>query len=324
MKNILFFTLFISLLLFSCSKHDGPDNGGGNGRGGYPNDLTGTIYYKWATEGILKVSFPSAIGGSFIEDDTKLNSFDISRDGQYRLTAFNASTVGNDNVRFTLSNSTNGSIVHEFIYNSPARNRFCKGQLSPDNTLILVESNDDEDGITILKTDGESVVRLDGIGGERFSMHDMMMWLPGNELLLTHGKNIIRIPPPYNSGSLVKEMNYQDWGDLTVNHQGTQLAMRIDKHIYTMDIDGTNLKQVTTSNFKESKPLFSPDAKYLMVGSNYRQSSVMGYSWDIKIIPNDGQQYNVDPVGANSVGVIPVIWNGKDKIATGSGQVIWK
>ncbi|WP_157278967.1 PD40 domain-containing protein [Olivibacter sitiensis] len=321
MKNILYSLLF-SLSLFACSKDDGHDNGGNND--GYPSDLTGTIYYKWATEGILRVTFPSATGGSFIEDDTRLNSFDVSRDGQYRLTAVNASTVGNNDVRFTLSNSESGSVVHEFIYDSPAGNSYCGGQLSPDNTLILVESNDVEDGITILKTDGEFVLRLDGIGGEPFSMHDMKMWLPGNEILLTHGKNIIRIPPPYNSGSLVKEMNYEDWGDLTVNHQGTQLAMRIGNHIHTMDIDGNNLKQVTTSNFKESKPVFSPDGKYLMVGGNYRQSSVMGHSWDIKIIPNNGEQYNVDPLETNSTGVIPVIWNGKDKIETGSGQVIWK
>lgn len=321
MRNILLLSL-ISFLLFACSKTEEPNNG--NGAGGYPTDLTGTIYYKWATEGILKVTFPLATGGSFIEDDTRLNNFDISRDGQYRLTAINASTIGNNDVRFTLSNIVNGSIVHEFIYNSPAGNSYCKGQLSPDNTLILVESNDMEDGITILKANGEFVLRMDGLDGEPFSMHDMKMWLPGNGLLLTHGKRIIRVPPPYTSGSLIKEMNYEDWGSLAVNHQGTQLAMRIDNHIHTMTIDGSDLKQVTTSNFKESMPVFSPDAKYLMIGSNYRQSSIMGYSWDMKIIPNDGKQYNVDPFEPNSDKTIAVFWNGKGRIETGSGQVIWK
>lgn len=309
---------FVLLLMYSCSKDDSSENDR------YPNDLAGTIYYKWATEGVLKVTFPSATGGSFIEDDTKLNSFDVSRDGKYRLTAVNASTLGNYNVRFTLSNSADGSIVHEFLYKSPAGNSYCKGQLSPDNTLILVESNDQEDGITILKTDGEFVLRLDGIGGQPFGIHDMVMWLPNNEILLTYEKNIIRIAPPYTSGTLVKEMNYEDWGDLTVNHQGTKLAVRIGNHIYTMDIDGNNLKQVTTSNFKESKPVFSPDGKYLMIGSNYRQSAIMGYSWDIKIIPNNGEQYNVDPIDTNSPGVIPVIWRGEERIVIGSGQVIWR
>ena len=320
MKNL--FTILCIVLLVSCSNDNGSDMD--TAPSGYPADLGGTIYYKWATDGILKVSLPSATGGSFIQDDTKLNSFDVSRDGKYRLTATNASTLGNYVVKFTLSNMNNGSIVKEFNYTSPAGNSYCKGQLSPDNSLILVTSNDEEDGITILKTDGEFVIRLEGLNNVPFSMHDLAMWLPGNELLLTHGNSIIRVPPPYNSGSLVKEMNYADWGDLTVNHQGTQLAVRIDNHVYTMGIDSNNMRQVTTSSFKESKPVYSPDSKYLMIGSNYRQSSVMGYSWDMKIIPNDGNTYNVDPVEANSPGVLPVIWKDQDRIVIGSGDVIWK
>ncbi|SOD20197.1 hypothetical protein [Pedobacter xixiisoli] len=319
MKKALFFALAFTFLFSSCSKDDG-----GNNSNGFPSDLTGTIYYKWATEGIIKVSLPSATGGSFISDDTKVNSYDVSRDGQLRLIAVNASTVGNDNVQFTLSNNATGSVVNQFIYQSPARNRFCKGQLSPDKTLILVESNDKDDGITILKANGEFVLRIDGLGGVPFDIHDMKMWLPNNELLLTHGNNILRIPPPYTSASLIKQMDYADWGHLTVNHQGTKLAMYIANHIHTMDIDGNNLKQVTTSNSKEARPVFSPDSKYLMIGSNYRQSSVMGHSWDMKIIPNDGEQYNVDPFAANSPRVISVVLSGQEKIVSGSGQVIWK
>ncbi|RYG15127.1 MAG: hypothetical protein EOO07_16110 [Chitinophagaceae bacterium] len=318
--NKFLFAAIAGLLLFSsCSKDNST-----NSANGYPSNLTGTIYYNWATEGVLKVTFPLATEGSFIQDDTKLNSFDISRDGQYRLTAVNAATVGNDNVQFTISNNSTGSIINQFIYQSPARNRFCKGQLSPDNSLILVESNDKDDGISILKANGEFVLRIDGLGGIPFDIHDMKMWLPNNELLLTHGKNIMRVPPPYTSASLVKQMDYADWGHLTVNHLGTQLAMHIAGHIYTMNIDGSNLKQVTTSDFKEGRPVFSPDSKYLMVGSNYRQSSIMGFSWDMKIIPNDGKQYNVDPFATNSANVVPVMLNGKDSIVSGSGQVIWK
>ena len=325
MKNQLKFLWAMLLLpfVFSCSKDN--SNDGGSKPGVYPQNLTGTIYYKWATEGILKLTLPSAVGGSFIQDDTKLNSFDISRDGKYKLTAVNASTLGNYVVKFTLSNMSDGSIVNEFNYTSPAGNSYCTGKLSPDNSLIVVHSNDTkDDGITILKTNGEFIARLTDINGQPFGMHDTEQWLPNNELLITHGNNILRIPPPYNSGSLVKTMEYETWGPLAVNYQGTQLAMRIGNHISIMKIDGTDQKQITTSNFVESVPVFSPDGKYLLVGSHYRQSSIMGYSWDLKIIPNDGKQYNVDPVQENSAGVIPVFWKGKDRIEVGSGQVIWR
>lgn len=107
MKNTLFATLICLLVFSSCSKNNDSNN--------ITSDLKGTIYYKWTTEGILKVSFPSLTGGSFIQDDTKLNSFDISRDGQLRLTAVNVATLGKDNVQFTLSNNSNGNIVNQFI-----------------------------------------------------------------------------------------------------------------------------------------------------------------------------------------------------------------
>ncbi|WP_126973946.1 TolB-like translocation protein [Gynurincola endophyticus] len=313
------YCVFFLLLTTSCSKNDNE-----NGNNHYPSSLRGTIYYKWATQGILKMSFPGGEGGAFM-DDSKLNNFDVSRDGKFKLTAHNASTIGNYPVQFTLSNLSDNAIVEQFNYTSPAGNSYCDGFLSPDNTMILVQSNDtEEDGITILKTNGDFVVRLDGIDGVPFSMHDVQFWLPGNALLLTHGNNIIRVDPPYTSGTLVRTMQYADWSDLTVNHQGTQLAVKIGNHIHTMDMNGENVTQITTSNFVEARPVFSPDGNYLLVGTHYRVTGPMGHSWDLKIIPNDGKQYNVDPNQENSPGVLPVIWNNKDRIETASGHIIWK
>lgn len=311
----------ISLLFVGCTKDSDDDLSDGNS---YPSSLQGMIYYDWATEGILKMSLPDGTGGSFIPDDSKLNNFDVSYDGKWKLTVVNASTIGQYDIRFTISDINNGSVVEEFIYNSPGLNAYCRGYLSPDNSLILVTSNDKEDGITILKRNGEFVTRIVDINGQPFDFNETRLWLPNNELLITHGNYIIRVPPPYTAGSLIKEMDYQDWDELTVNQAGTQLAMQIANHIYTMNIDGSDLKQVTTSNFKESVPQFSPDGKYLLVGSEYKQTGPFGYMWYMKIIPNDGQQYQVDPIEPNSPGVIPVIWNGKDKIEAAGGQMIWR
>lgn len=313
---------FFTILFFSgCSKDELEEY---NGEDMYPSELKGTIYYKWATQGVLKISLPDGTGGSFIPNDSKLNNFDISRDGKTKLNVINASTLGQYDVRFTISDINTGSVIEEFIYNSPGGNSYCRGYLSPDNSLILVTSNDKEDGITILKRNGEFVTRITDINGEPAGSFETILWLPDNHVLMTHGDYIIRIAPPFNSGTLVKEMNYQDWGGLAVNQNGTQFAVRIANHIHTMDIDGSNLKQVTTSNFTESVPVFSPDGKYLLVGSHYRQSGPLGHVWELKIIPNDGQQYNTDPVAPNSPGVIPVVWKGKDRIEYGGGQMIWR
>lgn len=318
--NLLLIVVYL-MLLTACSKdNNGPDDG----NNGYPSALKGTIYYDWATEGILKVSLPDGVGSAFIPDNSKLNNFDISWDGKYKLTVVNEQTVGKYPIRFTLSDIANGSIVEEFVYHSPGLNAYCKGYLSPDNSHIVLLSNDKEDGITILKRNGEFVGRIHDINGQELDFNHQCLWLPGNALLITHKNYIIRLDPPYTSGTLLKEMNYDDWSDVAVNPADNQLAMRIANHVYTMDMDGSNLKKVTTSNFKEAVPEFSSDGKYLLVGTEYRQTGPFGWMWSLKIIPNDGKEYNVDPIAPNTPGVIPVVVKGKDKIETAGGQMIWR
>lgn len=311
---------FVISVFVGCSKDNGigdHDNAGGLA------SLSGTIYYDWATDGILRFNMPAGSGGAFIPNNSDLNSFDVSRDGQERLTVMNESTVGVYPIRFTISKMSDNAILENFVYHSPALNAYCKGYLSHDKSHILITSNDKEDGITIVKRNGEFVTRINDINGEPFDFNATRLWLPGNSLLLTHKNYIIRLNPPYTSGQLVKEMTYDDWGDLAVNPAGTQLLVRIGNHLHTMDMNGSEPVKITESNFKEAEGVFSPDGKHILVGSNYRQTGPFGYVWDLKIIPNDGKIYNVDPVAANSAGVIPVIWR-DEKMEMAGGQVIWR
>ncbi|MCL7986939.1 hypothetical protein M8998_03180 [Sphingobacterium sp. lm-10] len=310
----------VSLSLTACSKSDGI---GDDDTGGSLNNLSGTIYYDWATEGILRFTMPSGSGGAFIPDNRKLNNFDVSRDGAERLTVVNESTLGVYPIRFTISNMSDNATLENFVYNSPGLNAFCKGYLSHDKSLIMITSNDEDDGITILRRNGEFVTRLIDINGEEFDFNETRLWLPNNGILLTHKNFIIRLDPPYTSGKLVKDMAYDDWGDLAVNPAGTQLLVRIGNHLHTMDMNGSEPVKITESNFKEAESVFSPDGKHILVGSDYRQTGPFGYVWNMKIIPNDGKVYNVDPVVANSSGVIPVIWR-DGKIEAAGGQVIWR
>lgn len=324
-----FYLIFIGflycLLSISCSKDADGARDGGSGSGKYPTDLKGTIYYRWADQGILQISLPDGTGGVFLPSESKRNNVDISRDGKLKLTAVDVSKMGDYKVRFTISNIADESVVEQFDYYSPEGNIFCHGYLSPDNSLIMVTSNDYADGITILKRNGEFVTRLLDINGERLDVFNMSaLWLPDNALLITHNKYIIRLNPPYTSGTAIKEMNYEKWGKLAVNHAGNQLALQIGNHIHTMAIDGSNLKQVTTSNFTESNPVFSPDGKYLLVGTYYRSNGTIGHLWEMRIIPNDGEQYVVNPTDSKVPGVIPVIWKNKDKIESSGGQMLWR
>jgi WD40-like Beta Propeller Repeat/ZU5 domain len=54
-----------------------------------------------------------------------------------------------------------------------------------------------------------------------------------------------------------------------VSPDGTQVAFQLASHISLMNLDGTNLRQVTTSTYNETQPFFSPDGKWLGMYGNF-------------------------------------------------------
>jgi len=316
--------LVIFTFLSSCSK-DGAEPGDGLGNGGItlPADLEGTLLYDWVDEGVLAVDVKTGVKRVFITDDVRGHGYDVSRDGKLRLTA--GDIQGNyDATQYTLSNTADGGIVSQFTFYPPnGGTKYNNGKLSPDNSLIAI-SPTFEEGVIILDTEGKMVVHMEGINDIPFDRNDQVEWLPGNTLLFTHGDYILKAAPPYNQATLVKEMNYESWGDIRASQDGKKLTVRIDKHIYLMNMDDGDLRQVTESNFTESAAVFSPNGKYLLVGTDYRRTGVFGAIWNLKIIPADGKLYNVDPIAANSAGVIPVIPLGEDKIEAADGIMMWR
>ena len=150
---------------------------------------------------------------------------------------------------------------------------------------------------------------------------DDALWLPDNSILLTlDDRYILRTPPPYTSLTLVKEMNYEQWGNLYSNRDGSKISLFIGNHIYLMDIDGSNLIQVTDSNRSENFAKFSPNDKYLLVRSDYIHAPVSGRSvWNLKIIPNDGRKYHLE----NDKEAILVQPANENIPATVSGKSFW-
>lgn len=316
------FACALTFVCWSCSKNDSPAPERPDGIT-LPADLEGTLLYDWVNEGVLAVNVKTGEKSVFITDDVRGNGFDVSRDGTLRLTS--TDILGNyDASLYTLSKTNDGSIVSQFTFYPPnGGTKYNHGLLSPDNSLVAIQPTFKE-GIIILDTKGKPVVHIEGINDVPFEHDDMVKWLPGNALLYTHGSYILKSEPPYEKATLVNEMNYESWGTINPSPDGQRLSVRIDKHIYVMDIDGGNLTQVTESNFTENSAVFSPNGKYLLVGSDYRRTGPFGSIWNLKIIPADGKSYNVDPILPNSEGVIPVIPLGEDKIEASNGIMLWR
>ncbi|MDR7127913.1 hypothetical protein J2X69_000241 [Algoriphagus sp. 4150] len=319
MKKLIQLSAAILMIALSsgCSNEDEAPVLPGGGQ------LSGGLYFDWATEGALAINTQTGVRSEFLPYDTKRNGWSLSQDGRIVLTSMNPD-IWTDEILFTMTNVDDGQIMKEFSY-FPLNggSKFKSGELSPDNTLVVISSTYEE-GVVIIDTSGKLVTHLYDINGEKIELHEQVKWLPGNSLLITHKKLLIKVDPPYKSGTLVKEMNYESWGDPAVDPAGQKIAVRVNNHIYLMNMDGSDFVQVTESNDREVAPVFSPDGKYLLVGTDYTKTGPFGALWYLKIIPADGKVYNVDPIYPNSEGVIPVISNGENSVQAASGAMYWR
>ena len=309
---------FLVLFLFSaCSKNGGVNPGGGGG-GGH-NYGNGAIYYDWSTDGIQKITLQSGAKATEMPEDVNRHAWDISLDGKTILVNTNAPGTDYDANLYTISNIATGTIVSQFKY-YPTQGDYTSPYLSPDGSMIAVDPTF-EDGIVILDLQGNILHNLATFQGQKISGH--LVWMPDNSLLFSIGKNIYRTNQAFTSATLIKQVNFNSWGSLTASRDGSKIALKGGNHIWMMNADGSSLVQVTQSSQVEAAPVFSPDGKYLLVGTNYRESLAASSLWNLAIIPADGQQYNVDD-GADKR-VIPVIAKGGGTTVEASdGNMEWR
>ena len=249
------------------------------------------------------------------------NGWMVSKDGKLRLISEREPGTFRETV-FRLVDAADGTIIKEFEYvPKVGTNQNYTGQLSYDNSLILINP-DFDNGIVIMDADGEVKYRLDAINDEVLGIDDKAYWLPDNSILVAfNDQYILKSDPPYSSLSLVKEMNYEQWGNLRVSMDGQKISLYIGNNIYLMNVDGSELVQVTESDGTENFGEFSPDGRYLLVGADYVHAPNAGLSnWRLKIIPADGKLYNLD----EDTEVIPVVPKDSDSPVKAGGPTFWR
>lgn len=314
--------------LAACSKTNngnanngsGTGTGTGNGTGGNGSTSlgAGTIYIDWATDGLLKIDLASGQKSTVIANMIPVRAVDISKDNTKMLTCTDAPGTDYDANYITLSNISNSSIISQFEYYA-TNGDFVFPTLSADGTMLGLPPTFD-DGIVILDTKGNVLDKFANFNGNTFG--DMFVWMPDNTFLFSTSAGLFRTNAGFTQANSIIKPNFTSWGDLAASPDGTKLALKGGNHIWMMNADGSNLVQVTTSTFEEAYPVFSPDSKYLLVGTQYQLTSQNGHLWYLKIIPADGKQYNVDD-GADK-NVISVIARGDTKTQPGSGVMLWR
>lgn len=298
MKTKIIIAIAISFLACSCSKKDSPSPDPG-GDGGY--GVPGAIIFNWATEGILKIDLTTGRRSTVMQENTARYGWDISRDGKNILTATEDpnSTYA---TLYTYANMSTSAVIAQFEYfeKGELASGITTGLLSPDGTMIAVKP-DFDNGIVILNMQGKIIYDLTGFAGEKFGQGTEIAWMPDGSMLFTLKNGVCRTNKDFTKASLLKQVSFSSWGDIAPSPDGSKIALKGGNHIWMMNADGSNLVQVTESSQVECFPVFSPDSKYLLIGTDWRVTGPFGSIWHLAIIPADGRKYNVDKGADNNV-----------------------
>ena len=224
------------------------------------------------------------------------------------------------------------------IYNANETTSVYGPQLSPDGTKIaFTHRKYYNNSIYPLK---EGTVIIDLAGTYIAGIPDMYnaVWLPDGRLVVAGEFSSDGLPdntnPPATSGLYIATLNGAT-ATLTninpnlsnpapllpsVSPDGTRIAFIINKHLWTMNIDGTNMKQLTASDNdnEESFSVWSPDGKHIAVWS-YKTFEITYYT-AIALVPSESAQ---PIVLKNDADVWPRDKDGY-RVSGGMGSMSWK
>jgi hypothetical protein len=290
--------------------------GGGDGNKPAVNtSVSGTIYFIFAGE---MHKFDIATG-----KNTKLSGqgtfdagfLDVSADGQELLYVRDApgSDGGDwyDQEYFNLVNSNDFSQVNSrFKKFSSTETRTIFAKLSPDKSKIAVIYKYYEGAagngayvtnVRVWDRNGAliSAFTKDNSGNrvKEFA------WLPDGNLLMTTDLGIVKTTnTSLQNFDLLFKPDLPSWRSVVASPDGKRLALKSGKHIYTMNIDGSNLVQLTDSDGddQEFSPIWSPDGKYIAFTTSIFTFSTGpivsggGTIYQMILAPADNKSYNLN------------------------------
>jgi hypothetical protein len=315
------YRIALVVLFAACSKANGGDDGTTDPVTGTNTGATqlgsGMLYYDWATEGVNKLDLKTGVKATFLPYNTRRNGWDVSRDNTWLLESRD-DPDDYDGEIYTITNVKDNTIVSQFKKASGYAN-LTDPLLSFDKKLILVPPTFD-DGVMILDLQGKVLFNLVSYQGKK--LDGRVVWMPDNTFLFSQGNNLYRTNTAFTQATLVKTFNFDTWGNFSPSPDGSKLALRGGNHLWLMNMDGSNLTQITESNGIEVWPSFSPDSKYLLIGYNYTPTSQLGHWWNLAIIPADFNKYNVEE--HTDKRVILVTAKGQNTAEAADGIMLWR
>jgi WD40-like Beta Propeller Repeat len=302
-----------ALALTACGGGGGGDAPAGDtATTGQTTSLAGTMYYIFAGN-LKKIDLSSGkvtqLGGredrATIPGFLQSTIFDVSIDGKEVMLLIEPAISEPgwyDDVYFNLVSSSNLLQVNS-RYKINRDTVSGEAKLSPDKSKIATKwlnpsprGDKPIQSIFVRRRTGEVIIRYDRDGSANDI--DEMAWMPDGNLLLVTPLGVSKTTDTtlLNAKFLFKP-SLPSWNSIAVSPDGTRLALKSDRHIYTMNIDGSKLVQVTDSDNKDNelKPEWSPDGKYLVFeASVFSYGSTGGGSIEqLIVVPADNKTYKI-------------------------------
>ena len=253
----------------------------------------------------------------------------------YRMPNGNTLHIGGVFQRLEMTNA-NG-VQRTVIYNADETTAIYTPQLSPDGTKIAFTHRKVFDPSKYPVKKGTVIIDLQGnyIAG----IPDVYnaVWLPDGRLVVAGdftSDGYAPSTPSANAGLHIATLNGTTATLSNINPtisnptpllpsvspDGKRVAFILNKHVWTMNIDGTNLKQLTASDNdnEESYTTWSPDGKYVAVWS-YKTFEITYYT-AIAIVPSEPAQ---PIIMKNEADIWPRDQQGH-RISGGQGSLSWR